>query len=107
MSTENGNDGSRISRRDVMKATSAIAASAISSTFAVASANAAEGTKSSKASGRMTVAQYVLSRLKELDVTHTFGVPGDFIYDMCDAIFMLEVTCRKHKGAALNCEKFG
>jgi len=28
----------------------------------------------------------VLSRLKALGVKHTFGVPGDFVYDVCDGI---------------------
>ena len=33
-----------------------------------------------------TVIQYVLGRLKDLGVTDTFGVPGDFVYPVCDAI---------------------
>ena len=33
-----------------------------------------------------TVIQYVLSRLKDLDVTEAFGCPGDFVYPVCDAI---------------------
>ena len=33
-----------------------------------------------------TVIQYVLSRLKEHNVTDIFGVPGDFVYPVCDAI---------------------
>lgn len=33
-----------------------------------------------------TVIQYVLSRLKDTGVTATFGVPGDFVYPVCDAI---------------------
>lgn len=33
-----------------------------------------------------TVAQYILSRLKGLGVEYTFGVPGDYIYDICDAV---------------------
>jgi indolepyruvate decarboxylase len=33
-----------------------------------------------------TVIQYVLSRLKDLGVTATFGCPGDFVYPVCDAI---------------------
>lgn len=33
-----------------------------------------------------TVIQYVLSRLKDLGVTETFGCPGDFVYPVCDAI---------------------
>ena len=33
-----------------------------------------------------TVIQYVLSRLKEIGVTDIFGVPGDFVYPVCDAI---------------------
>ncbi len=33
-----------------------------------------------------TVIQYVLSRLKDLGVTEAFGVPGDFVYPVCDAI---------------------
>jgi indolepyruvate decarboxylase len=33
-----------------------------------------------------TVIQYVLSRLKDLGVTETFGCPGDFVYPVCDAV---------------------
>jgi indolepyruvate decarboxylase len=33
-----------------------------------------------------TVIQYVLSRLKQLGVSDVFGVPGDFVYPVCDAI---------------------
>jgi indolepyruvate decarboxylase len=33
-----------------------------------------------------TVIQYVLDKLKELGVTDTFGVPGDFVYPVCDHI---------------------
>jgi len=33
-----------------------------------------------------TVIQYVLGRLKDLGVGHAFGVPGDFVYDVCDGI---------------------
>jgi len=33
-----------------------------------------------------TVIQYVLGRLKELGVTETFGIPGDYVYPVCDAI---------------------
>ena len=33
-----------------------------------------------------TVIQYVLSRLKDLGVTDAFGIPGDFVYPVCDAI---------------------
>ena len=33
-----------------------------------------------------TVIQYVLSRLKQLGVSDIFGVPGDFVYPVCDAI---------------------
>ena len=33
-----------------------------------------------------TVIQYVLSRLKDHGVTEAFGVPGDFVYPVCDAI---------------------
>jgi len=84
MSTEKDNNSTRISRRDAIKATSAIAASAISTKFAAASAVAAEDKQSG--SSQMTVIQYVLSRLKELGVKHTFGVPGDFVYDVCDGI---------------------
>ncbi len=35
----------------------------------------------------MTVIQYVLSRLRSLGVTDVFGVPGDFSFPVCDAIF--------------------
>lgn len=82
MSTEKDNNSTRISRRDAIKATSAIAASAISTKFAAASANAAEV----KQAGQMIVGQYVMARLKQLGVKHTFGCPGDFVYDICDAI---------------------
>ena len=33
-----------------------------------------------------TVIQYVLSRLKDLGVTATFGCPGDLVYPVCDGI---------------------
>jgi indolepyruvate decarboxylase len=33
-----------------------------------------------------TVIQYVLSRLKQLGISDIFGVPGDFVYPVCDAI---------------------
>ena len=34
----------------------------------------------------MTVGQYLVKRLLAEGVTHTFGVPGDYVYDVCDAI---------------------
>ena len=33
-----------------------------------------------------TVIQYVLSRLKSLGIGDVFGVPGDFVYPVCDAV---------------------
>ncbi len=33
-----------------------------------------------------TVIQYVLSRLEDLGVSDVFGIPGDFVYPVCDAI---------------------
>ncbi|WP_108650483.1 alpha-keto acid decarboxylase family protein [Dongshaea marina] len=33
-----------------------------------------------------TVIEYVLQRIKSLGVTDIFGVPGDFVYPVCDAI---------------------
>ncbi len=75
------NDNS-IPRREFMKASGALAATAAANILAAEPVSAAE----SKQTGQMTVIQYVLSRLKDLGVTHTFGVPGDFIYDVCDAI---------------------
>ena len=60
-------------------ATSAVAATASEST------QAASGTLPKVTAG-MTVGQYVMARLKQLGVKQTFGVPGDFIYDICDAI---------------------
>lgn len=33
-----------------------------------------------------TVIQYVLPRLEDLGVTDVFGIPGDFVYPVCDAI---------------------
>lgn len=44
------------------------------------------GSYVAKGSGATTVIQYVLGRLKDLGVTEAFGVPGDFVYPVCDAI---------------------
>ena len=35
---------------------------------------------------KMTVIQYVLSRLKEQGISDVFGVPGDYVYPVLDAI---------------------
>ncbi len=35
---------------------------------------------------QMTVIEYVLGQIKELGVTDAFGVPGDFVYPVCDAV---------------------
>ncbi|USE36355.1 alpha-keto acid decarboxylase family protein [Endozoicomonas sp. SCSIO W0465] len=37
-------------------------------------------------SNEMTVIQYVLGQIKELGVTDVFGVPGDFVYPVNDAV---------------------
>jgi len=37
-------------------------------------------------SEQQTAIQHVLSRLKSLGVTGVFGIPGDFVYAVCDAI---------------------
>ena len=74
-----------ITRRELFKVTGALTAAATSLSAAASIASAAVSEKSNK-SGQMTVIQYVLSRLKELGVKHTFGVPGDFVYDVCDGI---------------------
>ena len=34
----------------------------------------------------ITVIEYVLGKIKELRVTDVFGVPGDFVYPVCDAV---------------------
>ena len=34
----------------------------------------------------ITVIEYVLGQIKELGVTDVFGVPGDFVYPVCDAV---------------------
>ena len=77
-----------ISRRNILKTAGIIGAGgaqllAGSSTALAAST---DGTSEIGISGHPTVAQYILTRLKDLGVEHTFGVPGDFIYDICDAI---------------------
>ena len=74
-----------ITRRELFKVSGALAAAATSLSAAASIASAAASEKSKK-SGQLTVIQYILSRLKELGVEHTFGVPGDFLYDVCDAI---------------------
>jgi len=74
-----------ITRRELFKVTGALTAAATSLSAAASIASAAASDKSKK-SGQLTVIQYILSRLKELGVEHTFGVPGDFLYDVCDAI---------------------
>ncbi len=76
----------RITRRQIMQATGAVAASTVTNTLVAANAAAAESTKTNQQAGQMTVIQYVLNRLKELGVTETFGCPGDFVYPVCDAI---------------------
>ncbi len=85
--SESENDNNHlVTRRQVMQATGAVAASAVTNTLASANAVAAESSQTNSQAGRVTCAQYVLGRLKDLGVEHTFGVPGDFIYDVCDAI---------------------
>ncbi len=76
-----------MTRRDAMKAAGTLAAAAATvGVSATASSTSASAAEKSNEPGELTVIQYVLSRLKELGVRHTFGVPGDFVYDVCDAI---------------------
>ena len=37
-------------------------------------------------SNKMTVIEYVLGQIKTLGITDVFGVPGDFVYPVCDAV---------------------
>jgi indolepyruvate decarboxylase len=84
MSEYKNDNENRITRRQIMQATGAVAASAVTNTLIAANAGAAE--VNVKKEKDMTVGQYVVARLKLLGVRQTFGVPGDFIYDICDAI---------------------
>jgi indolepyruvate decarboxylase len=78
----------KISRRTILKTAGIIGAGGaqlLAGGSAVLAAST-DGTEETNISGHPTVAQYILSRLKDLGVEHTFGVPGDFIYDICDAV---------------------
>lgn len=91
MNNEEDKLGPNITRRESLKLTlGAVAALATSASILpqIADALANEETYSGKVpiTAGMTVGQYLLERLKKLGVTHTFGVPGDYIYDVCDAI---------------------
>jgi indolepyruvate decarboxylase len=78
----------KISRRTILKTAGIIGAGGAQLLAGGSAALAAstDGTEETNISGHPTVAQYILSRLKDLGVEHTFGVPGDFIYDICDAV---------------------
>jgi indolepyruvate decarboxylase len=43
-------------------------------------------------STEITVAEYLLIRLKEIGVDHIFGVPGDFVLGFFNRILQSEVT---------------
>jgi len=89
MNKEDDDDSQvKISRRTILKTAGIIGAGGaqlLAGSSAVIAAST-DGTSETNISGHPTVAQYILSRLKDLGVEHTFGVPGDFIYDICDAI---------------------
>ncbi len=74
-----------ISRRHVLAGTAAATASSVANIF-TAAAQATTAEELPKMAPDMTVGQYVMARLKQLGVKHTFGCPGDFVYDICDAI---------------------
>lgn len=82
------NTQAKLSRRNFLQATGAIGIGSSQLLAGAASAVAYQdnGSSESNIKGHPTVAQYILSRLKDLGVKHTFGVPGDFVYDTCDAI---------------------
>jgi indolepyruvate decarboxylase len=77
-----------ISRRNILKTAGIIGAGGAQLLAGSSAATAAstDGTPETNITGHPTVAQYLLGRLKDLGVEHTFGVPGDFIYDTCDAV---------------------
>ncbi len=79
----NSEDKLLVTRRDALKATGAMAATAVTNTLTAANARAAE--VNVKKGNGMTCGQYVVARLKQLGVRQAFGVPGDFVYDICDA----------------------
>jgi indolepyruvate decarboxylase len=74
-----------ISRRQVLAGTVAATATSVANVV-TAAAQSATTEEIPKMTPDMTVGQYVMARLKQLGVKHTFGVPGDFVYDICDAI---------------------
>ena len=78
----------KMSRRTILKTAGLIGAGGAQLLAGSSAAIAAstDGTSETKIKGHPTVAQYILSRLKDLGVKHTFGVPGDFVYDTCDAV---------------------
>jgi indolepyruvate decarboxylase len=93
MSDQKEDDGLNLTRRRFMQFTGALAMTAATKTAAATSAIPVNASSIPEKShqpntnvGNMTCIQYVLSRLKELGVKHTFGVPGDFVYDVCDAV---------------------
>ena len=55
------------------------------------------------ASSEFTVAEYLLSRLKEIGVNHIFGVPGDFVLGFFNQVLKSEVkyvgTCNELNAA--------
>jgi indolepyruvate decarboxylase len=75
-----------ITRRHILQGVGSAVASAAASGSATLAAAATKAEYLPKVTDGMTVGQYVMARLKKLGVRHTFGVPGDFIYDICDAI---------------------
>lgn len=75
-----------ITRRKVLQGTGTVMASALVGGSAASAAAATTTQELPKMTPDMTVGQYVMARLKQLGVKQTFGVPGDFVYDICDAI---------------------
>lgn len=84
MSMRKTNDGFPVTRRQVLQGAGSLAASSL--VHGLASAQEAMAETMVEVPQGMTVGQYLMARLKKLGVTHTFGCPGDYVYDVCDAI---------------------
>jgi TPP-dependent 2-oxoacid decarboxylase len=44
----------------------------------------------------ITVAEYLLSRLKEIGVDHLFGVPGDFVLGFLNQVLKSDLKLCRH-----------
>ena len=47
-------------------------------------------------SSEITVAEYLLTRLKEIGVDHLFGVPGDFVLGFFNQVLKSDLTVCRH-----------